>query len=89
MCVLLTKCLYAAGAPVSEDLEKHMSQVNLSLEGADIIKNLGVSALTDMLYVEDSDLEREGMTLVDQRKAAQLREAARLHPLCDQTPGTA
>ena len=71
----------AAGAPVSEDLEKHMRQVNLSLEGAEILKNLGVSALTDMLYVEDSDLEREGMTLVDQRKAAQLREAARLLPL--------
>ena len=58
-----------------------MSQVNLSLVGAEILKNLGVSALTDMLYVEASDLEREGMTLVDQRKAAQLREAARLLPL--------
>ena len=75
--VLLTTHQYAAEALVSENIQKHLSQVNLSREGEQILKNLGVTALTDVLYLRDSDLEKEGMTVVDQRKVAKLQWAAR------------
>ena len=74
--VLLTTHQYAAEALVSENIQKHLSQVNLSREGEQILKNLGVTALTDVLYLRDSDLEKEGMTVVDQRKVAKLQWAA-------------
>ena len=75
--VLLTTHQYAAEALVSENIQKHLSQVNLSREGKQILKNVGVTALTDVLYLRDSDLEKEGMTVVDQRKVAKLQWAAR------------
>ena len=73
--VLLTTHQYAAEALVSENIQKHLSQVRR--EGEQILKNVGVTALTDVLYLRDSDLEKEGMTVVDQRKVAKLQWAAR------------
>ena len=46
--VLLTTHRYAAEALVSENIQKHLSQV--SREGEQILKNVGVTALTDVLY---------------------------------------
>ena len=82
-----------------DDLRSNFLEYDISLDGAQKLRNAGVCRLSDFHYIQSSDVRNMNMSLLDQRKTEKMLECWRaMHqdalrgeeqqPQAPPTPGT-